>query len=1064
MRPQQHLSRPLFLGCAVLALWLAGTARADVDVQAFDLGTIGGEQSWGNDINDDGVVVGKSGTRIEEVHAFLWRYDDGMIDLGTLGGGDSRAVAVDAEDNVFGNDRDAAGAQRGWVWSEADGMRDLGTLGGNYTRVVDANAAGMVIGDSRTATGATRAFLILPAEVLGVKVWFQDSDGDGANDLMIDLGTLGGSSSNATALDADGVVVGYSRNADGNQRAFAWDPSSPVPAMLDLGTLGGTSSWAFGVNDGVVVGSSYTGGASNEGHAFRWTPAQRMVDLGVNAALGKTWSRALFVSDTGVIVGQWGTASHDSTGFIWRNASSIDPLPDLSLTHEEQSSIPLAMSGNGRVTGWTGYSGPGTGHEEHAFLWRDGQAMLDLGAMISDRHDSAGAAVNDAGFVAGWFEPRDRRAFVYSPLLPGTIDLGTLGGVESAATAISPNNTVVGWSETPPDEIHAYLHDDGGFTDLGLLPDATTSEATAVASPLPVVAGTSSGRPFRWWPTMNVDANWATTIRNQPIVVTLEQIGNHVEVSQLAGFEGEIVGRDITLTGSVLIPPTIRLVALVGTVVPDGRRISAVARYYVGRVQYAEPITLARTTPPSGLTVDAAIPGEMEELDRLGGSTTVTAVNRNGFVAGTSDDQAARWDASTAAVTGLGTLPGDERSIGSDLDDSRNVVGSSFDVVTSGSFPFGCTKHLYHHALRWDAAGDYVDLGALPGRSASEAVATNNRGFVVGTSWNRVETPPPFPGTCPGSYRADEAAFVWSQAHGIQDLGTLSPGWECRAIDINDANQVFGSCGGRFFLLTAVEIHDRPPLWSTDVNGDGINDLMFDLGEALQGTAPRALNDATEVAGSDYVEGYHSHAFVWSIETSGQPDNDGDGYTAAGGDCHDGSAAAHPGAAEICDGLDNDCDGTVDEGFDNDGDGYSPCLDDCRDDNAEIHPGAEERCNRLDDDCDGVVDESPDYDFDGVGHCQDNCTTWRNPQQVDSDFDGYGDACDPDYNNDGAVGIPDFNVIRSQFGRTNADPGFAPICDHNGDGAVGITDFNLFRLYFGGEPGPSGLRGDPISP
>ncbi len=125
--------------------------------------------------------------------------------------------------------------------------------------------------------------------------------------------------------------------------------------------------------------------------------------------------------------------------------------------------------------------------------------------------------------------------------------------------------------------------------------------------------------------------------------------------------------------------------------------------------------------------------------------------------------------------------------------------------------------------------------------------------------------------------------------------------------------------------------------------------------------------------------------------------NPGVGYVTIGGDCNDTDPAINPSAIEICDGIDNDCDGLMDDGLvftmyyvDADGDGFGDeatgvesCSQpqntittggDCDDTNDQIYPGATEVCDEVDNDCDGSTDEGlnfityyTDADNDGFG-------------------------------------------------------------------------------------------------
>jgi len=118
-------------------------------------------------------------------------------------------------------------------------------------------------------------------------------------------------------------------------------------------------------------------------------------------------------------------------------------------------------------------------------------------------------------------------------------------------------------------------------------------------------------------------------------------------------------------------------------------------------------------------------------------------------------------------------------------------------------------------------------------------------------------------------------------------------------------------------------------------------------------------------------------------------------------DCAPQDPNIFPGAEELCNGLDDDCDGELGpEEIDGDSDGFLGCLNDCDDDLEEVFPGANEACNSRDDDCDGEIDEgvdgSVDLDADGVP-CSEDCDdtdaslfpgNLENCDGADSDCDG----------------------------------------------------------------------------
>lgn len=174
------------------------------------------------------------------------------------------------------------------------------------------------------------------------------------------------------------------------------------------------------------------------------------------------------------------------------------------------------------------------------------------------------------------------------------------------------------------------------------------------------------------------------------------------------------------------------------------------------------------------------------------------------------------------------------------------------------------------------------------------------------------------------------------------------------------------------------------------------------------------------------------------------------GYVENALDCNDLNAAISPIAAELCNGIDDNCNGLADDGLviytlfaDTDGDGYGnpdaaidTCLEtipgyvsngiDCNDTLNTIYPGAEEICNYLDDDCDGLTDDNLIY-------------TW---QYEDADGDLYGNMANDTL---ACLEIPGYVIDSTDCNDTdpNMYPGAMELLNGLDDDCDGISDEGL---------------------
>ncbi|MBY0239716.1 MAG: hypothetical protein K2X55_10420, partial [Burkholderiaceae bacterium] len=385
-----------------------------------------------------------------------------------------------------------------------------------------------------------------------------------------DLGSLGDTST-AKGISVYDRVVGGSTNVQNTR----YIPFTTTPAgMQPINVPGVVSGEAMAANaSGQVVGYAHKANASSSAFLYSNGTVKEIMQ-------GGYLTSALFINHAGQVAGMFESGwdqPFELCGYLY----SRGVVTKVSLGGDQ--TFVYGMNASGQLTG----EGNVLNHT-HAFIFSDGVAT-NLGTLPGGSY-SSGAAINDAGQVAGWSNnaANEVRAVRYSDGVMS--DLGTLGGKNSMATAINGAGLVVGYADLATDGYHAFVSNGTQMTDLGTLGGGGASYATGINGAGQIV-GISYLADNSWAPFFYDNG----TMHNVAELVTgFDQIQHEIYLND----SGQITG-----TGRI----SGKYHAFLLTWVPDTESTaSTLASVSLTTQAGAEEFT--KTTPVSGKKPNTAIP------------------------------------------------------------------------------------------------------------------------------------------------------------------------------------------------------------------------------------------------------------------------------------------------------------------------------------------------------------------------------------------------------------------------------------------------------------------------
>jgi probable HAF family extracellular repeat protein len=314
------------------------------------------------------------------------------------------------------------------------GVTDLGTFGWDHGFGFEIDNAGEIAG--RTDQGPPNAPTASHA------VFWSERTG------AVDLGTLGGATSESRALNEHGMVVGLAQKAGDapfQRHPTVWYVGADGVETVELGPF--VHGQAEDVNNAGVVAGWSTAAVFGPPTAFRWT-----ADGGIQPIppLGGPRSQAFGIDEAGDVVGSSTVLPPPFVdhAVVWWADGQVTDIGTLGGNTAARS-----INARGEVVG-AGQVCPGCAF--HAFYWSHDDGLIDLGTFGGTR--SFAFEIDVRGRVAGFYETADqvRHAFIWTKE-GGKVDLPTLGGAESSTGSINARGQVTGRAADAVGVEHAVI-------------------------------------------------------------------------------------------------------------------------------------------------------------------------------------------------------------------------------------------------------------------------------------------------------------------------------------------------------------------------------------------------------------------------------------------------------------------------------------------------------------------------------------------------------------------------------------------------------------------------------